>query len=52
MNLILPSGMTMVIYVNSPDSIGINDIGLTVGLSLHTAQAVYYCETNIQAIIT
>ena len=52
MNLILPSGMTMVIYVNSPDSIGINDIGLTVGISLHTAQAVYYCETNIQAIIS
>ena len=51
-NLILPSGMTMVIYLNSPDSIGLNDIGLTVGISLHTAQAVYYCETNIQAIIS
>ena len=48
-NLILPSGSTMVIYVNSPDSIGLNDIGLTVSISLHSAQAVYYCETNIQA---
>jgi hypothetical protein len=49
-NLILPSGMTMVIYLNTPDSIGITDIGLTVGISLHSAQAVYYSETNIQAI--
>jgi hypothetical protein len=47
--LILPSGSTMVIYVNDPDSVGITDIGLTVGISLHSAQAVYYCETNIQA---
>ena len=48
-NLILPSGSTMVLYVNSPDSIGLNDIGLTVSIALHTAQAVYYSETNIQA---
>jgi len=48
-NLILPSGSTMVIYVNSPDSIGLNDIGLTVSIALHTAQAVYYSEVNIQA---
>ena len=49
-NIVLPSGVTIVIYVNSPDSIGINDIGLTVSISLHSAQAVYYSETNIQAI--
>ena len=49
-NIVLPSGNTIVIYINSPDSIGINDIGLTVGISLHSAQAVYYSETNIQAI--
>jgi hypothetical protein len=49
-NLVLPSGSTMVIYVNSPDSIGITDIGLTVSIALHTANAVYYSETNIQAI--
>ena len=50
-SLILPSGFTMVIYLNSPDSIGINDIGLTVGIALHSAQAVYYSEVNIQAVI-
>jgi hypothetical protein len=48
-SLVLPSGSTIVIYVDSPDSIGINDIGLTVGIAVHTAQAVYYSETNILA---
>ncbi len=48
-NLILPSGNTIVIYVNAPDSIGLNDIGLTVSIGIHSAQAVYYSETNIQA---
>jgi hypothetical protein len=48
-SLILPSGSTMVIYINNPDSISLNDVGLTVGIALHSAQAVYYSETNIQA---
>jgi hypothetical protein len=48
-SLILPSGSTMVIYINDPDSIGLNDIGLTVSIGLYSAQAVYYSETNIQA---
>jgi len=47
--LILPSGSTMVIYINNPDSVGLNDIGLTVSIAVYTAQAVYYSETNIQA---
>jgi hypothetical protein len=51
-NIVLPSGNTIVIYLNTPDSIGITDIGLTVSISLHTAQAVYYSETNIQAMST
>jgi hypothetical protein len=48
-SLVLPSGETLVIYIDSPDSIGINDIGLTVGIAVHSAQAVYYSETNILA---
>jgi hypothetical protein len=48
-NLVLPSGSTMVLYVNDPDSVGLNDIGLTVSIALHSAQAVYYSEVNIQA---
>ncbi len=49
-DLTLKSGYTMMIYVINPDSITINDIGLTVSLTLHTAQAMYYRETNVQAI--
>jgi hypothetical protein len=48
-SLILPSGSTMVIYINNPDSIGLNDIGLTVSIGVYSAQAVYYSEVNIQA---
>jgi hypothetical protein len=49
MNLVLPSGQTMVIYVNSPDSVTINDIGLTVAFTVFTSQAMYYKETNVNA---
>jgi hypothetical protein len=52
MNLVLPSGETMVIYVDSPDSITINDIGLTVAFTVFTSQAMYYKETNVNAYVT
>jgi hypothetical protein len=48
-NLVLRSGYTMLIYVINPDSITINDIGLTVSVTLYTAQAMYYREANVQA---
>jgi hypothetical protein len=48
-NLILPSGNTIVVYFNTPDSISVNDVGLTVSIAVHSAQAVYYSEVNIQA---
>ncbi len=48
-NLVLASGSTMVVYINDPDSIGLNDVGLTVSIAVHSAQAVYYSEVNIQA---
>jgi len=48
-NLVLPSGSTLVIYIKSPDSVTINDIGLTVAFTVFTAQAMYYKETNVQA---
>ena len=50
-NLVLPSGETMVIYIDSPDSITINDVGLTVAFSVFSSQAMYYKETNVQAAI-
>ncbi len=49
-DLTLKSGYTMMIYIVNPDSITINDIGLTVSITLYTAQAMYYRETNVQAI--
>jgi cytochrome c-type biogenesis protein CcmE len=43
------SGYSIIIYVDSPDSISVNDIGLTVGMTVHTSQAMYYKECNVQA---
>ena len=49
--LILTSGSTMAIYVNAPDSITVNDIGLTVAITVFTSQAIHYQESNVEAII-
>jgi hypothetical protein len=48
--LILKSGDTMLIYIVNPDSISVNDVGLTVGITIHSAQAIYYRETNVEAV--
>jgi len=48
-DLILKSGWTLLLYIVNPDSISLNDIGLTIGLTIHTAQAMYYRECNVQA---
>jgi hypothetical protein len=50
-NLVIKSGSTMVVYITSPDSITVNDVGLTVALTVFTSQAMYYKETNVQAAI-
>ena len=48
-SLVLPSGHTMVVYILSPASVSTNDIGITVGFTVFTAQAMYYKETNVQS---
>jgi hypothetical protein len=48
-SIVLTSGSTMAIYINSPDSITRNDIGLTVALTVFTSQAMHYKETNVEA---
>jgi hypothetical protein len=48
-DLTLKSGWTIVIYVMNPDSIALNDVGLTVGITIFTANAQYYKETNVEA---
>jgi hypothetical protein len=48
-SITLKSGYTMVVYITSPDSISVNDIGLSVAISIFSAQATYYKETNVEA---
>jgi len=50
-SLTLASGSTMLIYVVNPDSISVNDIGLTIAISVFTAQATYYKETNVESAL-
>jgi hypothetical protein len=49
-DLVLKSGYTLLIYIINPDSISVNDVGLTVSIGLYTAQAMYYKETNVEAV--
>jgi len=47
-DLPLASGDTMVIYIYSPDSINLNDIGTSVGITVFTENAQYYVECNVE----
>jgi hypothetical protein len=49
--LVLTSGSTMAIYINSPDSVNVNDIGLTVAITVFTSQAIHYKESNVEAVV-
>jgi hypothetical protein len=48
-DLTLESGKTMIIYITNPDSITVNDIGLTCAITVFTSQAMYYKETNVES---
>jgi hypothetical protein len=48
-DLILKSGWSMIVYISNPDHISVNDIGVTVGVTIFTANAQYYKESNVQA---
>jgi hypothetical protein len=48
-DLTLISGYTMVVYIADPDSIALNDVGITVGITIFTSNAQYYKETNVEA---
>jgi hypothetical protein len=48
-DITLESGKTMMLYIASPDSITVNDIGLTVAITVFTSQAMYYKETNVES---
>jgi hypothetical protein len=49
--VVFKSGTSMAVYIDSPDSITLNDIGLTVGVTVFTSQAMYYQEANVQAYV-
>jgi hypothetical protein len=48
-DLTVKSGWTIVIYVNSPDSIGQNDVGTPVEITVYTANAHWSQECNVEA---
>jgi hypothetical protein len=48
-SIVLPAGETVGVMITTPDSVGLNDIGLTVAFTVFTSQAMYYKETNVQA---
>lgn len=50
-DIVLKSGYSKIVYIET-DSITINDIGLTVGITVFTSQTVYYHESNVQAFTT
>jgi hypothetical protein len=45
----LKSGWTLVLYIGAPGSIALNDVGIPVGITVFTANAQYYKESNVQA---
>jgi len=48
-DMILRSGWSMIVYITNPDSLSVGDIGVTVGVTIFTANAQYYKESNVQA---
>ena len=49
-DIAVPSGYTIVIYMDSPDSITVSDIGVTTRLTIHSANAMYSKETNVEYV--
>ena len=48
----LVSGGEILVYIIDPDNIQIDDIGTTVSLSLHTNNAQYITECNVESATT
>ena len=48
-DITLKSGYTMVVYIHNPGSIALNDVGIPVGITIFSANAQYYKESNVQA---
>jgi len=48
-DITLKSGYTLVVYINNPDTVSISDVGVTIGVTIHTMNAQYYKECNVEA---
>ncbi|MEM3695294.1 MAG: hypothetical protein QXJ11_04980 [Candidatus Bathyarchaeia archaeon] len=48
-DLILRSGWSMIVYITNPDHVSVSDIGVTIGITVFTANAQYYKESNVEA---
>jgi len=48
----LASGDTAILYITHPDSLSVNDIGTTVGITVYTQNAQYYVECNVKSAET
>jgi hypothetical protein len=49
-DIAVESGTTLVIYIRSPDSITVSDIGVTTRVTIHSANAMYSKEANVEFI--
>ena len=49
-DIAVSSGTTLVIYIDSPDSISVSDIGVTTRITIHSANAMYSKETNVEYV--
>ena len=45
----LETGQSLLVYIDDPDTIDALDIGTPVPIGLHSSNAIYYKETNVQA---
>jgi hypothetical protein len=48
-NFIVPSGSSLVVYILNPGHVSVSDIGTTIGVTVFTANAQYYKESNVEA---
>ena len=48
-DITLKSGWTIVIYINNPDSVGQNDVGTPVEVTVYTASAHWTQEAHVEA---
>jgi hypothetical protein len=49
-DIAVPSGTTLVVFITSPDSISVSDIGVTTRITIYSANAMYSKEGNVEYV--